>query len=880
MLRRQHIMSGPLRASAFAATVLLVLTTAIAGKCQSPLSQFLFSKALFPTGSGPVSIATGDFNHDGKIDLAIVNMNGNTVSVLLGRPDGTFQKHVEYDTGTAPTAVTVGDFNRDGRLDLAVTNSADNTVSVLLGNGDGTFRSRVDYATGTQPSAVVSADFNRDGIADLAVANENCLSNEFQDCGGQTGSVSILLGIGNGAFRAQAQYATGPGPVSLAAGDLNGDGSIDLAVANSELPVPGPNSVSILLNKGNGTFLPHVDYGNGAPAAAVSLADLNGDRKLDLVFSAASAFGPGSTVMVLLGNGRGAFQAVTTFNVPAGAGALLVADLNGDGKTDVAVAGSAYISVLVGKGDGSLAPPTMYAVGEQMQSGLAAADFNGDRRLDLAVVGPQMNFASVLLGNGDGTFSPQKDYAVVQDPWQVIAGNFKDGGTMDLASADTFNGGPGTVSLLIGNKNGTFEPQIQTPAGTQSVSLVSGDFNNDGRLDLAVANNSMPGTFCILLGRGDGTFEARTGNPTGNGPVWVSSADFNKDGNADLVFANAGDVTHIGNTVSVHFGRGNGTFGPPVSYRVGSLPVAMFVGDFNGDGNPDLAVANRLSGTISILLSNADGTFRPRVDLAAGDGQYLDSITGGDFNRDGKLDLAVSADTGVVQILEGNGNGTFRPPVTITANGSSSPLVSTGDFNGDGILDLAVSNYPGSTFSILLGKGDGTFQPARTYAGSLRATSGPSQLASAGSIATGDFNGDGTTDLAVANELSTGIISVYLNEPAIALFPDSLVLTRKTLGTNRAQTILVSNPSVVPLRITNIAVSNRMFTETNDCGPVLAPGQGCTISVAVTLPATGAVSGMLTITDNAPGGRQIVMLSASSMTRSIAARPAGAAGVR
>src|SRR5439155_98276 len=197
----------------------------------------------------------------------------NSISALLANGDGTFQAAVEYRTGAAPVWATAGDFNGDSKLDLAVANSADNTVSVLLGNGDGTFRARVDYPVGAQPSSVSAADFNGDGNFDLAVANVNCASTP---CG--PGSVSILLGKGDGAFQARVDAVAGSGPRGIAATDFNGDGILDLAVANSQ-----SNTVSVLLGAGDGTleYLKQYPLQSGA-AIAVTAGDFNGDGNLDL----------------------------------------------------------------------------------------------------------------------------------------------------------------------------------------------------------------------------------------------------------------------------------------------------------------------------------------------------------------------------------------------------------------------------------------------------------------------------------------------------------------------------------------------------------------------------------------------------------------------
>jgi hypothetical protein len=328
-------------------------------------------------GTKPFSVAAGDFNRDGMLDLAVADFDSNEVSVLLGNGDGTFQPARNFATGREPLSVAVGDFNGDGWLDLAVANSGSNDISVLLGNGDGSFQPARDFPAGSTPDWLVVGDFNGDGVPDLAATNWD--SND----------VSLLLGNGDGTFEAAGSFAVGRLPYALAMGDFNRDGWLDLAVANSD-----SNNVSVLLGNGDGTFQDARNFPAGLAPDSVGVGDFNGDGRLDL---AVSNWGS-NDVSVLLGNGDGSFQFPRSFWAGSIPLSVAVDDFNGDGRLDLAVTNyrSNDVLVFLGYGDGSFQPPRNFSA-DRAPVFIALGDFNGDGRVDLAVANQDSNDVSVLL---------------------------------------------------------------------------------------------------------------------------------------------------------------------------------------------------------------------------------------------------------------------------------------------------------------------------------------------------------------------------------------------------------------------------------------------------------------------------------------------------
>jgi FG-GAP-like repeat/FG-GAP repeat len=346
----------------------------------------------------------------------------------------SFARQRSYPAGVLPQSVAIGDLNGDGKPDLATANSEANTVSVLA-NKDRSFEA-VDYPTGsfTYPTSVAIGDLNGDGKPDLATANSGTPLVAI----GQT--VSVFLNRGDGSFQANLDYETGREPRSVTIGDLNGDGKPDLATANGFVHDPG--SVSVLLNRGDGSFQANLEYETRRPSS-VAIGDLNADGKPDLATASFEA----DSVSLLINMGNGIFRAGRGYRTGSGPYSVAIGDLNGDGKPDLATANADAnsVSVLINIGNESFRARRDYRTGSGPIS-VVIGDLSGDGKPDLAAANADAGSVSVLVNSGDGSFKAKLDYATGVGPSSVAIGDLNGDSKPDLATA---NSGADSVSVLV-----------------------------------------------------------------------------------------------------------------------------------------------------------------------------------------------------------------------------------------------------------------------------------------------------------------------------------------------------------------------------------------------------------------------------------------------
>jgi hypothetical protein len=585
---------------------------------------FLAPQQTLAVGGAPLSVALGDLDGDGILDLVAACKDAGSVSVALGNGDGTFAPAASISVGAQPVSVVLDHFDIDGALDMAVSATAGGFVAVLAGAGDGTFGPPDQVDTlGAEPYALASGDVSGDGLSDLIVghydvnvvqvllgdgaggflpgamltASTRTLALVVADmngdgladvvsCSDANSGVAIFHGVGSGGFGAKLVVAGGflTSPQGMAVGDVDIDGDLDLAVS-----LGGPVRARVVLQDDQGGFAIGADLrtsGNGPREAA--LVDLNGDALPELLIACASE----SAVTVLRGTGDPIYEEALEVDLNLSAGAVTVADLDGDGLGDVVVLGNdgvgvPLVHIFPGDGDVDLDTQLTLIVHELAGSSRAilAADLTGDGLPDLAAVEINADVLVLLPGLGGFDFGEPVVMPTDADPDWLTSADFDGDGLPDLAFSHEEQG---VVSVQLGDGLGGFGAASVHAVGERPMLVLTGDLDGDGAFDLLTANRNSD-DLSVLLGDGAGGFGPAVSVPADEYPQHAVLADFDEDDVADVAVANL-----VADTVLVLPGLGDGSFGPPLSMDV---PNPRWVGsaDVNRDGYVDLvAIGQRL----------------------------------------------------------------------------------------------------------------------------------------------------------------------------------------------------------------------------------------------------------------------------------------------
>lgn len=680
------------------------------------------SAQMFPSpqvnvSQQPLSVATIDLNNDGKNDIITLNQsynaNPSTLAVSLGAPAPLlFTTAIYYPAATNPIAFATGDITNDGKIDVLVASSASN-VGIRTHNGDGAggFTAGVVSATLTNPNAVSLGDFNLDGKLDAAV--------------GDSFNIQILLGDTTGAFTPHITFSSGPGVFAIRPQDLDADGIVDLTIAHS--------SGNVIVQKGfaNGTFATQATLVPTSSAFDATIVDLNNDGKSDIVScNYGIAFSFNSTISSFMNLGGGTFGSAISNSAGNRARAIASGDLNGDGQNDVAVVNDISVNtmrIFLGNGNGTFAAQPAVATAKNPRD-ISIAELTGDGIADIAVANYDSTTVTVFVGNG-----PAGIVLPVPSP---LAGNHAAGsdlnndGFLDLVTVGSSYASPRVYS---GNGAGAFTQLSVAAYPYYGVRSTIGDVNNDQTMDIVVTvydNSTGAGKLGVLKNNGNATFQQvpLISYQYGLGPV--SLGDLNSDGNLDVV---AGIYSNFSTVDGIYarLGDGQGGFFHPVTIIFGDNPESVELGDYNHDGNLDVATPNSVSGNVAIYIGNGLGSFAAPTPIAVLASSPM-SACQTDIDQDGNIDFIVGySQSSSISILNGNGAGGFS--VTTIPGGTDGYSATLADVNQDGIGDLLVN---GSTRGVGVNVNSGISN--FTYLG---------QYGTSGLAAAADVNADGRVDL-------------------------------------------------------------------------------------------------------------------------------------
>ncbi len=747
------------------------------GTFQSPVVTTLPSNGNYPLLTSQMGI--GDVNGDGIMDIVAGDSANAALYVLLGNNTGKFTlKQTVTIYFTARPRVYLYDLNGDSKLDIVAIDPPPGGVAhVLLGNGDGTFQQSVDY----DDLPMFLADMDGDGHPDLV-----CV--QYSQSGGYT--VAVASGNSDGTFGAPSQIAIPPANAYLAfVADYNGDGLPDLLYST-------PFGLSVMPSQGNLTYAAPISTVAGSSSDPFQLSpvlapeDFNNDGHNDL------AMGVDGGILILMGNGTGGFASADYYDVGYTAGAVAIGDFDGNGTPDIAVAVAAsYPALLLGSGSGT------FTLGPDQNQGytlptapanLATADFNGDGKPDLFstqyATGSYPNGATTVWFNGgqDTFLGPM---AFGNGP--ALQADVNNDGRTDLV----FMGNNGAITVMLGQANSTFTTvTTQQWQGAYEVAAI-GDLNNDGKPDLLLYEGW---ALRVWLGNGDGTFSVSNlvavpqpgtyGVFTGQ---HVAVADMDGDGKADIVIAPIANYYGINGPLLILYGNGDGTF-PSVQLMPVSHTYTQFViSDINRDNKPDLILTD--GSGIAVITNLGGRTFSAEDHYVAGQG--ISGLAAQDVNGDGFPDIVVANSNGTtITLLLNQPNG--KPLDGVASAGTFTVTPSPSNYSQPVTLKIVLSAQPGGVTPT----GSVTFYVDGTYIADVSLSSGSASHVYATALTAGThtfvaaYNGDNTYSAESFAVLQTVNPAVYVTQTALTATPQT-ILTSQTLRLTATVTSSVAVPA-------------------------------------------------------------------------------------
>jgi hypothetical protein len=656
-------------------------------------------------GPSPMKLLSSDLDNDGFPDAVVLCEDTRDIHIMLNDRFGGFRKvQSPLPFPKNPSDMLLEDMDSDGDDDLAVSTLNDDVVSLMENDGSGMFTYHSNLTAEGNPTRLASADIDMDGLLDLVVSNRQDTDNYFTDP--RTGNrsrwfntVSFFMNSG------QWEFTKGPEDVNvqkgvndIAVGELNGDGSPDLAMANT-----GYGNVSMLMSDGSGDFIRDLPSGLDVielvslDPNGVILADMDGNGRLDLLALSRSA----DSLLVYRGSGKGSFTPYEQYFVGANPTSMALLDFDLDGDMDIATSDfkgfdrvngpNGTVSILENLRDGIFGTYRVFPTGTSPR-GVFTYDIDGDGDLDISTANYFGSTVSVLKNTGTGRFLQGVEYSIGLEPYAVVMGDFDGDGNIDGASADEANFR--LVVLRSDGAGGFTTERFLYDIGAWPYSLRTLDIDKDGDLDLYTSNYFQSSVTILYNGGGSDfneIFERRTVVFLGEDMPYDSLiADLNGDGLNDLVTVNRGNNIDPTDTVSIMLNDGTYLYKDQVKYRVGREPTSGTFFDMDNDGDLDIATANNANGSVTILRNDGSGSFEDMGEyLVGGRPQFVNSM---DRDRDGLLDLVVSCtDTNNLVFLRNQNGISFKKDLDLYI-GSFPYAIEINDMDGDLRQDLVITS--------------------------------------------------------------------------------------------------------------------------------------------------------------------------------------------